>query len=57
LKARGEITSPQKKGNKMKNKLSTNNNKAIGKTNVSTRTSNKVIKITREMTSNMGDDK
>ncbi len=41
----------------MKNKLSTNNNKAIGKTNVSTRTSNKVIKITREMTSNMGDDK
>ncbi len=57
LKARGKIPSPQKKGNKMKNKLSTNNNKAIGKTNVSTHTSNKVIKITREMTSNMGDDK
>ncbi len=28
----------------MNNKLSTNNNKAIGKTNVSTYTNNKVIK-------------
>ncbi len=35
----------------MKNKLSTNNNKAIDKTNVSTYTSNKVIK------NNNGNDK
>jgi hypothetical protein len=51
LKARGEVPSPQKKGSKMKNKVSTNNNKAIGKSNVGTYTSNKVIK------NNKGNDK